>query len=60
VSAAPGGARVLVVDDDPGVRYTLREVLVSDGVEVEEAAGGAEALARNFGGFLVLVARKRH
>jgi two-component system, NtrC family, response regulator HydG len=39
-------ARVLVVDDDPGVRYTLREVLASDGVEVDEAAGGAEALAR--------------
>jgi two-component system, NtrC family, response regulator HydG len=43
VSAA---VRVLVVDDDPGVRYTLREVLGSEGIEVEEAADGAEALAR--------------
>jgi DNA-binding NtrC family response regulator len=38
--------RVLVVDDDPGVRYTLREILASDGIEVEEAADGAEALVR--------------
>ena len=39
-------ARALVVDDDPGVRYTLREILESEGLEVEEAADGAEALAR--------------
>ncbi len=38
--------RVLVVDDDPGVRYTLREILVSEGLLVDEAADGAEALAR--------------
>jgi DNA-binding NtrC family response regulator len=38
--------RVLVVDDDPGVRYTLREILASEGLAVEEAADGAEALAR--------------
>ena len=38
--------RVLVVDDDPGVRYTLREILESEGLEVDEAADGAEALAR--------------
>jgi len=38
--------RVLVVDDDPGVRYTLREILTSEGLAVEEAADGAEALAR--------------
>jgi DNA-binding NtrC family response regulator len=36
---------VLVVDDDPGVRYTLREILESEGLAVEEAADGAEALA---------------
>jgi DNA-binding NtrC family response regulator len=35
-----------VVDDDPGVRYTLREILESEGLLVEEAADGAEALAR--------------
>jgi two-component system response regulator HydG len=39
-------ARVLVVDDDPGVRYTLREILASEEIEVEEAADGAEALHR--------------
>ena len=38
--------RVLVVDDDPGVRYTLREILSSEGLEVEEAADGAEAIER--------------
>jgi DNA-binding NtrC family response regulator len=36
---------VLVVDDDPGVRYTLREILESEGLAVEEAADGATALA---------------
>ena len=46
MSAGPATARVLVVDDDPGVRYTLREILASDGVEVDEAADGAAALAR--------------
>jgi DNA-binding NtrC family response regulator len=39
-------ARVLVVDDDPGVRYTLREILESEGLEVEEAGDGQEALER--------------
>ncbi len=38
--------RVLVVDDDPGVRYTLREILESEGLAVDEAADGVEALAR--------------
>jgi two-component system, NtrC family, response regulator HydG len=38
--------RVLVVDDDPGVRYTLREILSSEGLLVDEAADGAEALRR--------------
>jgi two-component system, NtrC family, response regulator HydG len=38
--------RVLVVDDDPGVRYTLREILSSEGLVVDEASDGAEALAR--------------
>jgi DNA-binding NtrC family response regulator len=36
---------VLVVDDDPGVRYTLREILESEGLAVEEAADGTAALA---------------
>jgi two-component system response regulator HydG len=38
--------RALVVDDDPGVRYTLREILESEGLEVAEAEDGAAALAR--------------
>jgi DNA-binding NtrC family response regulator len=37
---------VLVVDDDAGVRYTLREILETQGLEVAEAADGAEALER--------------
>ncbi|WP_224242285.1 sigma-54-dependent transcriptional regulator [Hyalangium gracile] len=39
--------RVLVVDDDAGVRYTLRETLATlPGVEVDEAADGTVALER--------------
>ena len=37
--------RVLVVDDDAGVLYTIREVLESEGIEVAEAADGEAALA---------------
>jgi DNA-binding NtrC family response regulator len=48
-------ARVLVVDDDPGVRYTLREILESEGVAVDEAASGAEALERLEQAFAPLV-----
>jgi DNA-binding NtrC family response regulator len=42
---APAPARVLVVDDDAGVRYTLREILESEGLAVDEAPDGAAALA---------------
>jgi two-component system response regulator HydG len=38
--------RVLVVDDDEGVRYTLREILEANDLEAAEAADGQEALAR--------------
>ena len=38
--------KVLVVDDDPGVRYTIREILESADFEVAEAADGAQALER--------------
>ena len=41
--------RVLVVDDDQGIRYTLREILESSGLEVDEAADGETALARFLG-----------
>jgi len=37
-------AKVLVVDDEPAVRFTLREVLVERGHTVVEAASGAAAL----------------
>jgi DNA-binding NtrC family response regulator len=39
-------ARVLVVDDDPGIRYTLREILASEGLAVDEAGDGVEGLER--------------
>ena len=42
-----GHPRVLVVDDDPGVRFTLREILESEGLRVEEAVDGAAALDAN-------------
>ncbi len=37
--------RVLVVDDDAGVRFTLRGVLEDAGLEVEEAEDGLRALS---------------
>ena len=40
-----GRARVLVVDDEPQVRATVREALEYEGYEVREAGTGAEALA---------------
>ena len=39
------GARVLVVDDDGGIRQTLAEILEAEGCKVETAADGALALA---------------
>jgi DNA-binding NtrC family response regulator len=43
VTPAP---RVLVVDDDAGVRFTLREILEGEGLLVDEAEDGAAALER--------------
>jgi two-component system, NtrC family, response regulator HydG len=37
--------RILVVDDDPGVRYTLREILESADTEVFDVEDGIAALA---------------
>ena len=39
-------AKVLLVDDEPGVLYTLQEVLTEHGDEVVTATSGAEALGR--------------
>ena len=39
------GVRVLVVDDDLGICRTLREILESDGCQVEVAGDGVAALA---------------
>jgi two-component system response regulator MprA len=38
-------SRVLVVDDDRGIREMLRAILELEGFEVELAGGGAQALA---------------
>ena len=38
--------RILVVDDEPGMRRSLAISLKREGYEVEEAAGGTEALLR--------------
>jgi CheY-like chemotaxis protein len=37
---------VLVVDDSPDIRFMLRMLLEEEGMEVEEADGGAPALRR--------------
>ena len=44
--APPGAARVLVVDDDPGLVETLAWVLRDHGYEVATAAGAAEFTAQ--------------
>ena len=38
------GAPVLVVDDDAAIRDAVRDVLESEGIAVETAANGADAL----------------
>jgi len=40
------GLRVLVADDDLGIRLSLSEILRAEGCEVETAGDGAEALSR--------------
>jgi len=39
-------ARILVVDDDPGVRPLIADILTLDGHEVDTAENGREALDR--------------
>ena len=43
-AAAPG--RILVVDDEPDIAELLADILERDGLEVERALSGREALAR--------------
>jgi two-component system response regulator HydG len=43
--SANGEAQVLVVDDEPALRYTLRAILEDEGIAVAEAADGRAALA---------------
>lgn len=38
------GERVLIVDDEPRIRRALRNALAGHGYEIEEAAGGEDAL----------------
>jgi CheY-like chemotaxis protein len=44
-SSRLGGVRVLVVDDEPDVRYLVTEVLMRDGAKVTAVASAEEALA---------------
>jgi DNA-binding response OmpR family regulator len=47
--------RILIVDDDDGLRHLMRLVLRREGFEVIEAADGAEALARAYDSHPTLV-----
>ncbi len=41
----PGAYRILLVDDEPGLRLLCREILQGEGVQCDEACDGPEALA---------------
>lgn len=38
--------RILVVDDDADIRATIRDILIAEGYDVDEAAEGDEAIRR--------------
>jgi len=46
VHATPRRGRVLVVDDEPGIRNTSRRILERHGYEVVDAESGAQAIER--------------
>jgi CheY-like chemotaxis protein len=41
---SPPGKRILIVDDDPSIRYMLSRVLLDEGYETVSAADGCEGL----------------
>src|SRR5688572_14950629 len=53
---AEAGRRILIVDDDPGIRRTLHLLLSKSGYQVTQAGDGLEALRlwREHGGDLVI------
>jgi len=40
--AAPSTERILIVDDDPSIRYLLSRILIDEGYQVVLAANGRE------------------
>lgn len=47
--------RILIADDEPSIRRTLREILEYEGFGVEEAVDGEEAIAKAVGGSVDLL-----
>jgi two-component system response regulator MprA len=45
VPDGPASQRILVIDDEPQVRATIRDALALEGYEVSEATNGFEGLA---------------
>lgn len=41
---ASGPRRILIVDDEPGLRLSIRQALLADGRRIDTAASGEEAL----------------
>lgn len=54
------GASVMIVDDEPGVRWIVREMLERDGWRVTEAVDGADALVQFRPGAFGLVLMDLH
>ena len=41
-----GRNRILIIDDDPGIRFVIREILEEEGFYVDEAADGEEGIKK--------------